>query len=604
MVLKRLGSSRGVVVALLAAAAVCGGLVYVIVRERQQNTQLSGSVAQLREQQSELEEAKGRLEQTLKGKETELQAANTANYRADMLKMQDGFKGANQKLHKIIRERAELENTNFILDSRLKNMTKELTRSLEELGQARVLLSGTENPHKVKMVQLSESLKKKEQESRDLQGRLQEMERALMAYRAQGEDYSQGAQRYQERMEVLSRNIANLRSELVGKNRELTQKDVKIRELEQHVVRVRSEAEREQAAKAAETITSQRQDLERQVTATQEQLKGKEEELASFHRQMEDLRRRLYDREAVLAEMESRYAGFEQQIAASQQQLMGKEQQLDTLQQQLADLKGRLHERETMLAERENDVAQARLEIKELEEEAAALRSGKGVSAKVSGDVARVRRDLERKIRDLEKENAALGKKLAAAEKRPRGEQVKEDPFRDRNLRLLTEQLVKKEREIRGLADDVTALKKEKKGWERAFGPREKRMAELDILVNTLMKQLGDYSAMIEKRDVNLRAGAKQIASLTEDLEAQKAAALALQKELAEARARQERTLQKLTQLMSMNTDGVGPDDMDFNLYGPPTGFAVPQEKPEDPSKVRKRVDKLKRQVEVLMEKR
>ncbi len=560
MVLKRLGSSRGVVVALLAAAAVCGGLVYVIVRERQQNTQLSGSVAQLREQQSELEEAKGRLEQTLKGKETELQAANTANYRADMLKMQDGFKEVNQKLHKIIREQAELENTNFILDSRLKRTTKELMKSLEELMQARALLGGVENPYKVKMAQMAENMKAKEQQYMNLQKRLAETERGLMAYQAQGEDFTQGARRYQERLQVLSGNIATLRGELVEKSRLVQQKDFEISNLLIEVERVRSTVQQEAVAGAVASLKVEREGLQDQIASSQARLKTQQDELV-------------------------------------------------TMNGELAKLRAKLFEREAFLEQKEREVVEGRLEAEGLREEIAVLRSGQDVLAKGAPDASKVYRELEKKIRQLERENAALEKKITEAQKRSRGRQRdKEDPFRDRNLRLLTEQLVKKEREIRNLADDVTALKKEKKAWQKSFGPREKRLAELEILVNALTKQLGDYAGMIEKREAELRASAKYIASLTEEVEAQKIASLALQKEMAEARARQERTLQKLTQIMSMNTDGVGPDDMDFTLYTPVTSFADPEisrlEGRADPAKVRKRVEELKRQVEVLMEKR
>ncbi len=552
MALKRLGSSKGVVMVLLTAAAVCAGFVYLIARERSLNTELSGTVASLKEEQVRWEQAKSRLEQTLKDKEAELEIANTKNYRADMVQMQDAFKEANQKLQLMIRERAELENTNFILDSRLKNTTGELTKSLEELRQARALLGGIENPYKVKMVQLSENLKKKEEEYLVLQKRLEEVQRALMAYEAQGEEYSQGARKYQERLEVLSGNIANLKMELVEKNRLLSQKDVALTDLRREMETAQTAAEQQKASGAVAGVESERKNLQAQISASSAELAGQEQALEEQRQNLTDLRDKLYDREAALAA-------------------------------------------------KERELSQNRTEMDRLKAEIAALRSGKEMLAKGTQDVAQVRRELDRKIRDLEKENASLQKKLAEAQVRSRGGQ-QEDPFKDRNLRLMTEQLVKKEDEIRGLAAEIATLTKEKKAWEKSFGPREKRMAELEILVNTLTKQLGDYAAMIEKRDAELRASAKNIASLTEDLEAQKMAALALQKELAEARSRQERTLQKLTQLMSMNTDGVGPDDMDFNLYGQVPGADTQQEKPEDPSKVRSRVEKLKRQVEVLME--
>jgi len=274
---------------------------------------------------------------------------------------------------------------------------------------------------------------------------------------------------------------------------------------------------------------------------------------------------------------------------------------------ELAKMRAKLFEREAVLEQKEREVLAGRLEVDRLSDEIAALRSGQDVLSKGAPDASKVYRELEKKIRALERENAALEKKVAAAQKRSRGKKrAKEDPFRDRNLRLMTEQLVKKEKETRLLAEEVAALKKEKRAWQKSFGPREKRLAELEILVNTLTKQLGDYAAMIEKRDAELRASAKQIASLTEEVEAQKTAALALQKELAEARARQERTVQKLTQIMSMNADGTGPDDMDFTLYEPVTNFVDPavarMQGREDPSQMRRRVEELKKQVEVLME--
>jgi len=604
MAIKRLGSSKGMVMVLLTAAAVCGGLVYFVVRERGVNTELVGTVTALRGEQTKLEEVKGRLEQVLKDRETELEAANTTNYRADMVRMQDAFKSANQQLNKMIRERAELENSNYILNSRLSRTTKELTRSLGELTQVRTLLSGTENPHKVRMTQLSGNLKRKEQEASALRKRLEEMERSLVAHRAQGQDYTQGAQRYQERMEILSRNVANLRTELTGQNRQLLQKDAEIDNLHRDVLQARTVAEQEGAAKAAEKLELQRQGLAQQTAVLQGQLKGREGELDDLRKQIAEVRDRLYDREASLVEIEARRKSLEQQISASQEHVRGKGQQLDVFQREVESLREKLREREMLLSRAEDEAQEARRDAKDLEKEITALRTDKKTFSRGTSELAKVRRTLDKKIRELERENAALEKELALAEKRPAVRGRKGDPFRDRNLRLMTEQLVKKEEEIQGLTRQLAALTKEKRSWEKSFGPREKHMAELEILVNTLTKQLGDYAGMIEERDADLRAGAKRVASLSEDLEAQKMAALALQKELAEARARQERTLRKLTQLMSMNTDGVGPDDMDFDLYGPASGFATRREKAEDPKKARHRVDKLKRQVEVMMEQR
>ena len=560
MVLRRLGTSRGVVVALLAAAAVCGGFLYVILRERQQNMRLSGAVTDLKEQRVELEGAKGRLEQTLEDREAELEVANTKNYRADMLRTQDALKEVNQKLQKIIRNQAELENTNFILDSRLKNTTKELTKSLEELSQARALLAGVDNPYKVKMAQMAENMKAKEQQYMELQQRFAETERSLVAYQAQGEGASEGARRYQERLEVLSGNIATLRAELLEKSRLVEQKDARIGDLMIEVERARTSAQQEAVAGAVESLKGERDKLREQIASSQAQLKTQQDELV-------------------------------------------------TMNEELAKMRAQLFERNGLLEQKEREVVDVRAQAESLKRELTLLRSGQEVLAQGAPDASKVYRELEVKIRELERDNAELEKKIAEAERQTAGRQrEKEDPFRDRNLRLMTEQLVKKEEEIRSLSDEVTALKKEKEAWQKSFGPREKRMAELEILVNTLTKQLGDYAATIERREAELSASAKQIALLTEEVEAQKVAALALQKELAEARARQERTLQKLTQIMSMNTDGTGPDDMDFTLYEPATSSSGPDisrlEGREDPAKVRRRVEELKKQVEVLMEKK
>ncbi|MGE5279490.1 MAG: hypothetical protein ACM3L6_01930 [Deltaproteobacteria bacterium] len=556
--LRRLRNSGGVVMAVLAVAAVCSGLAYLFVRERGINTNLAATVAGLEHEQVRLQEVKARLEKSLADREEELKVANTKNYRDDMVAMQDAFKEANQKLGKMVREHAELQNSNFILESRLANTTKELTQTIDELKMAREMLGGIENPYKTKMNQLSENLKKKEQEYVAVQGKLEEAQRGLLAYEAQGQDYAQGARKYQDRLEVLSRNIANLKTELIEKSQQLSQKDVALADMQRELDAAHTDAQRQKALPALPAIQTQREDLQAQV-------------------------------------------------AASGAELAGQQEALDALRQEMASLHDKLYDREAALAQKEQEVRQRELDMKNLQEEMAALRAGKEKTARRSDDFEKARRELQDRIDALEKENAGLKRRLAEVEASGR-DRVKEDPYKDRNLRLMTEQLVKKEEEIQRLSDQVAALTKEKGAWERSLGPREKRMAELEILVNTLTKQLGDYSAMIEKRDADLRGRSKDVQSLTEDLEAQKMAALALQKELAESRARQEQTLQKLTQLMSMNTAGVGPDDMKFDLYGPASGLAegpaAQQEKSEDPAKARARVDKLKRQVEVMMERR
>ncbi len=550
---RRPPGKKGVVVVLLAAAVVCGGLLYMIAREHSLNTRLAGTVAALRGQQTKLEETRERLEKALKDTQAELETANTHNYRVEMLEMQDAFKEANQNLNKFIRERAELENTNLILESRLENTTKELTRTIDDLRLAQQTLGGVENPYRAKMAQLSENLKNKEQEYMNLQGRLDEAQRALMAYQAQGEDYSQGARKYQERLEVLNQNIVTLKKELAQKNRLLVQKEAALAELEGERETARSAVPRQEAA--TKSLESDRRAVEAQIFELNLELSAQQETAAA-------------------------------------------------LQRDLADARGKLSEREQVLAQKERALSEGQVEMDRLKDEMAALRSGKEMLSESAQDVKKVRRDLDRKIRDLEKENASLEKRLAETQARLGSRRGGEDPFKDRNLRLMTEQLVKKEEEIQALSEEVAALTKEKKGWEKSFGPREKHMAELEILVKALTKQLGDYASMLEKRDAELNSRAKEIASLTEDLEAQKAAALAVQKELAESRARQEQTLQKLTQLMSMNTEGVGPDDMKFDLYEPASGRAADRQKEGSSADARRRAEQAKRQVEVLMERR
>ncbi|MFH0940414.1 MAG: hypothetical protein V1840_00975 [Candidatus Omnitrophota bacterium] len=283
-----------------------------------------------------------------------------------------------------------------------------------------------------------------------------------------------------------------------------------------------------------------------------------------------------------LASFERERFNLEKQISDSSARLFDQQEQLKDLEKKVSALGREVSEKELQLAKREQEFKERAGEIETLKNEILNLRP-----------LTETQKQLQEKVRQLEEERRSLEDKFEVAQQRAADntEGIR-DIFADRNFRILTETLVKKEEQIKDMEKELIAFKAEKLS-EGSAGLKEQRLKELEFLVNALTKQLGEYAGMLEKKDGELKISQERLASLTQDLETQKVASIAIQKELADARARQEKTFQSLTQVMNMNLN-VTP--VDASVEKEELITAAPDED------VQKRAEDIRRRVEVLLQ--
>jgi chromosome segregation ATPase len=294
-------------------------------------------------------------------------------------------------------------------------------------------------------------------------------------------------------------------------------------------------------------------------------------------------------------------AGLEKEKTTLENQVAQASARLFDQQETLKGLENKVAELTSTLANKDAEVALARRTAEGLKVQLEMLRNGSSSVAATGETLSASSIELEAKVRLLERQKDELLAKVGQLERAPSTGKSARDPFADRNFRILTETLVKKEETIAGLERELKGLREYKNGRAGGDEANARRMAELEILVTTLTKQLGDYSASIEAKDRELRRSADHIAELMDEVEAQKTAAVSIQKELAESRMRQEKTFQSLTQVMGLNA---GASSGDASSYSTSVNAVTPDPSgpaPDDKD-AQRRTEKLRRQVEVLLQ--
>lgn len=536
---------------LLCLVGVCAMAVFLAQRRA------SASLAQLQAQRAQWTGEKDRLQKMIEQKEEALTLAAKQNFQEELFSVQAALKEASLQAGTAIREKAAAENTSIMLDSRLKNTTTELTKTLEELKRVRETLGGIEGQYKTKLAEVTQTLKSKEVEFAKLQEKLRTKESSVEVHQTQLKSSVDDLRKSQEAMEALRREVTALSKTIADKDKLAAQKQAELDRL-----KARATATKGGASEAAVC-----------------QIDGLEKERTDLERQVSGASAKLFDQQESLRDLETKVDAMAQQIA----------------------------QKDALLTKREKEVSAYRSQVETLRQDIIALRNGSGQITEAMPRLSSTQRELEGRIRELEEEKIVLQTRLASVSKGKSVAAAEKDPFQDRNFRILTETLVKKEEEIRDMQNEVESLRREKQNWQIGSGPRERRLMELEILVSTLTKQLGEYAALIEKKDVELKATSQKMMELMDELEAQKVASMAMQKELADARGRQEKTFQTLTQVMSMNSGPAFPQrampsyEMDRSMES--AGDQEVSEPPvTDAASARKRAEDLKRRVEVLLE--
>jgi chromosome segregation ATPase len=530
----------------IVAAGLAGGLVYLFLR----SSELSVQVSKLRGDNDRLLRDKKKMEGLLEDSKQELTLAAKQNFRDDLVVAQNALRDANQKLAEALRNKAMIENTSLTADSRLKSMTGELTKTLEELKDTRHALAGIDAQYRTKLLQVTDNLKLKEDQLNKLGEKIRQKEMEVQSYQGQTKQHA-------ERVTQFQKNIAESESVVAGLQKKLEEKEKQLAVKTSQLEEARLITARSSAASVSNSVSV-----------------------------------------AKLSALEKERIELERQVSGASARIFDMSEQLKESQGKLAEAKAAADDRDRALVSKEYELDRYRKEVEAMKNDIRSLKAG-ATDMSVSSAVFSEQKDqLVRRVRDLEREKANLEEQVSHLQGGA-GASVKgdpQDPYLNMNFRVLAESLVKKEQEIQSMQDELDVLRREKRGWDS--GDKVKRLGELELLTTTLTKQLGDYVAMIQKKDAALKESAQKIADLEDEFKIQKVEALTIRKDLVEARSRQEKTFESLSQIMGTNNtvSSSAPSSV-------PELTAVIEELPEaaNDADVKKNIDELRRRVEVML---
>ncbi|HAJ57197.1 MAG TPA: hypothetical protein DCL35_05445 [Candidatus Omnitrophica bacterium] len=516
--------------------------IFMILSTYAQKSALSVKIEELSQEKKTVEKQLESLRGVIYDKEKALDLANRQNFQQDLLNAKEALRSATERLGLAIKERADLENRNAVLDSRLKNTTQELTRSLDELRKARQTLGGIEAQYQDKFKQLNDAVSPKDEEIKQLAARLTEKDTSSEILKRQEKDYSDALRKHQAQVSELEDTVSSLKKAVLDKERALAQR---------------------------------------------------EEELKKYYK-MTPSQRDAQQKTAAEARKESLL--LERQISESSAKIFEQNEQIKDLEDKLGRLQGKFAEREEAFTQRDRELRNRSQELEALRLELRGMppRGAYVSTAAVSSDKVK---ELELEVQRLENEKQRLSYRLETMEKSDRGRIVTRDTADEKSYRLLSDRLARKEEEISQLESELKDLKRDKSLREKGTGFDEKKFKEMEILVTALTKNLGEYAALIQQKDKELRENKIKISNLAQDARAQKAAAIALQRELSVLKSRQQKTYKGLSEILTVSVP---------ESEGGAAGDESIQDYDQDVSSddVQKRTEELKKRVEVLLEER
>ncbi len=193
------------------------------------------------------------------------------------------------------------------------------------------------------------------------------------------------------------------------------------------------------------------------------QIKNLEKEIESLHKSVQEGEKSLSEKESELEEHKEEVARLKEDLAKADADLKlfdQKKKEIKDLSKKLSMLSETLADRESILQRKEKELKEQKEETGVLNEE---LRTVKANFSKTTSSLSKKIEDLEKKIRQSEKEKASLRDKLEKTQISPqKNKGLTKDPFLDRDFRMLTETLVKKEERIKQLEAEIAVLKGEK----------------------------------------------------------------------------------------------------------------------------------------------
>ena len=526
------------VLGVLAAASLLAYFLVQLHDERSVNEQINGVLNDTLKEKEQLQARVAEVERQIQEKEARLnQLGDAAALRNSLDSAQKTIDQLTADLSAVNTERLSLQSSNVNLAGRLQATTKELARNIEELKTARDTLSRSDVVAvKKKSDELDKGLALKDQELAGLKVELNKLQ--------------------QLNQDISRNNVA--------------------------VQRKAQELGGQAGARDAAAVNKTLNDLKQTVAQKDEQIRGlnaRLDELADSGSLPSPAwqQKRVADLVAKNTELAGRIRDLESQLAQDVQGTRSRQAVAG-----LESAREQMNKMSDLLVRRELEIGATKKEALDAKEKLFAIQtrlSQLEVSAGQSKESAGKMRDLENKLFTMQTKISEMQDSL--------NQKTELADSLQKNMAYLTQQLARKDEEMRASQARYTS---EGAGTQEELERQKGRYEEVNMLYNSLKTQVSQFTDALNLKEAELDQRKKETSAYREEIAALRSRTESLEKDLADAKDRQRKTLDDLVASVKLNT--MLQEKMVGGSSQPAKGSTPQQQKADD----------LKRRIEIMLE--
>jgi len=532
-----------------------------------------------------------RLEQTLQG------LRDAQQLKQQLVETQGRLAQVETDYERITREKESLEAANVSLNSRTSNLTKEMSKTLDDLKVARQQLSGSQIERIT--AQFTREVEGYKQQLKERDAAIAGLESHVRQLRGDAAEVSEGGR-------VAGRQLSTLQQEkekLTAKIEQLT------RSYEERLAPVSRLKEKIRALeKESGEKDKQRQALERELAAAEENRRNLERKFENAQKVVTELQAQALKQgeaqraqqqefeslkdEKIRLSLETQKAEF--RLNAQTQEIQNLRRELARLDSDLASQKGTREQIAQQLADArqsqgfssadEGKKAVPGIELanstqqEELSKAYALYDTAKAQVVKFSEMMMEREMELER-----------TKQQLAAAQGKPGSE--------TRPPENISAVVSEKERQLQAKDIELAELRQLKVAVEEQMKKREQEYGDLNADATKLKEQMIQMNEILVRRESDLVSKSSEVVSLRSQLDRLQSDLSAKQKELEQVRERQSMTLEELAKATRLN---VTLQENLVQMYKNSSPDGVGESRRSDD---REKADALRREVEKLLKK-
>jgi|GEM_PF-1022395 len=532
--------------------------------EKKISGQLNSLLNDAIKEKEQLQNSVSQIEDRVKDRETKLSQLSDAQAIRDSLdNARKTIDELNKGLAKAISERAAIQESNINLKTRLENTTREFARAVEDLKNAKGELeraqSGSQGVWKKKTDDYEKVVELKNRELGELKSGLEKLkaenENLLKANneleKGMRDLDKKGAARKQNPADPaiadantsqLKESIKQLKVSLQGKDSQIRQLQLELEELNNGSLAGNSGSKAKQ--KFLESLDSANKELKKKISELEKDLSASRGEVYRLQSGNDTKK------------VAGLYESAKDQLSRLTELLLRKEQDIDSARKEALTAKEKLFSLQVKLSDLESGLA-----------------ASKGNDSRLA-DLEKQNLSLQTRVNELQ---GGLDKKLELTDSL------------QKNLAFLTQQLARKDEELKSFQSRMSDVDSS----SRTELEREKaRYAEINLLYNSLKTQVNQFSDALNQKDAELEQRRKESLSLKEEIAGLKSRSSDLERELADAKERQKKTLDDLVESVKLNA----------SLQENKAGGLPPKEAVKAGSAGKDKADELRRKIEVILE--